>query len=313
MDDLERFWDDMFSEDPARIAAAWRALGAEERLAVAAQLESIVADPDRLQGQRRAAEAALSILHPPLRPGGHSSPPSRRFASEEGGEAGEGGESLLLASGSPRRRELIALLGLPFQTTSADVDETPHLAEDPAAMVIRLSQEKARSAQSIHLRLDASARRQILLAADTTVSLDGEVLGKPRDPDEARTMLTRLRGRSHQVFTAVTLVNPATSQTVTDLASTDVPMRDFSNADMDAYVATGDPFDKAGSYAIQHNGFNPVANLRGCYANVVGLPLCHVTRSLRALGVEPPADVPAACQAHLKYECPVFQAILAGK
>ena len=90
-------------------------------------------------------------------------------------------------------------------------------------------------------------------------------------------------------------------------------MRDYGDAEMEAYIATGDPFDKAGGYAIQHGGFNPVAALRGCYANVVGLPLCHVTRSLRQLGVEPPADVPTACQKHLEYECPVYTAILGGQ
>jgi MAF protein len=138
-------------------------------------------------------------------------------------------------------------------------------------------------------------------------------LGKPIDAAEARSMLERLRGRSHQVFTAITLIDLETGERITDLASTDVPMRDYSDAELETYIASGDPFDKAGGYAIQHSGFNPVADMRGCYANVVGLPLCHLTRSLRALGIEPPADVAAACQAHLKYDCPVFQLIQAGR
>jgi predicted house-cleaning NTP pyrophosphatase (Maf/HAM1 superfamily) len=125
-------------------------------------------------------------------------------------------------------------------------------------------------------------------------------------------MLARLRGRSHQAFTAITLIDAATGRQITDLATTDVPMRDYTDDELEAYIASGDPFDKAGAYAIQHAGFKPVANLGGCYANVAGLPLCHVTRSLRVLGVEPPADVPSACQAHLRYECPVFQTILTG-
>jgi len=223
---------------------------------------------------------------------------------------------------------LIALLGLPVSTTPAAIDEVALPHEEPAALVTRLSREKADVARSnlqpptsnlqrptSNVHPPTASRPLILISADTTVSLDGDILGKPADAAEARSMLTRLRGRSHQVLTAVTLVAPNTGppvadQWITDLASTDVPMRDFSDAEMEAYVATGDPFDKAGSYAIQHAGFNPVSNLSGCYANVVGLPLCHVTRSLRALGVEPPLDVPAACQKHLRYECPVFQQIL---
>jgi len=311
MDDLERFWWNIFSEDPALIDEAWSSLDAAEREAVAGHLRSIAADPNRHPDQRRAARLALSVPRP--LPGFATPPPLlSELLDRRGGGAGGGGE-VLLASGSPRRRELIALLGLPFNTILAHVDETPHLDEDPAEMVIRLSCAKAQSARSTTRPPDHPTTRLILLSADTTVSLDGEVLGKPRDAAEVRSMLTRLRGRSHQVFTAITLIDTTTGHPITDLATTDVPMRDYSDAEIDAYIASGDPFDKAGGYAIQHGGFNPVAKMSGCYANVVGLPLCHLTRSLRALGVEPPADVPLACQAHLKYECPVFQSILAGK
>jgi MAF protein len=280
MNNLEQFWSHIFSEDRTSIAEAWSSIGATERTAVTAHLKGIISDPDRLPDQRRAAAVALSVVAPPR---------------------------IVLASGSPRRRELVALLGLPFEVIPADVDESLLPGEDPAAMVVRLSQAKAQAAQPT---IQPSNHPTILLSADTTVSLDGEILAKPADAVEARSMLTRLRGRSHQVFTAITLVNLITGRLVTDLASTEVPMRDYSDEEMEAYIASGDPFDKAGGYAIQHDGFNPVSGLRGCYASVVGLPLCHVTRSLRALGVDPPADVPAACQAHLNYECPVFQAIL---
>lgn len=298
MIDLERFWDDIFSEDAALIAAAWASLDESERESVTAHLRAVSADPDRHLDQRRAANVALSVILP-----------VPQHVNYE----------ILLASGSPRRRELIALLGLPFSITSANVDEMPHPGEDPATLAVRLSREKARAALSNVQPHSASlwepwpptSNFQILLTADTTVSLDGESLGKPADAAEARSMLTRLRDRSHQVFTAITLVDVATGRQITDLGRTDVPLRDFSDADMEAYVATGDPFDKAGSYAIQHNGFNPVVQLNGCYANVVGLPLCHVVRSLRKLGVGPPADVPSACQVHLNYECPVYQTILA--
>lgn len=293
MDDLERFWGDIFSEDPVRIREAWAALDESERDAAVAHLRSIQSDPDRHPDQRRAASAAASVVAEQL------APRTARFALR-----------IVLASGSPRRRELVGLLGLPFDTTSADVDETPHPGEHPAAMVTRLSQEKARS---VRAAIQPSNHPTILVSADTTVSLDGHALGKPANSAEARSMLARLRGRSHRVLTAITLIDTASGEHVTDLAATDVPMRDYTDDEIDAYIATGDSFDKAGGYAIQHDGFNPVSNLRGCYANVVGLPLCHLTRSLRALGIEPPADVPSACQARLKYECPVFEAILAGR
>lgn len=289
MDDLERFWSNIFSEDAARIGEAWATLSAGEREAIAGHLRSIVTDSDRPPEQRHAASVALSVA------------------------SGKSAPTILLASGSPRRRELIALLGLPFGTTPADVDETPHSGEEPAAMVVRLSLTKAESARATTRPSDYPTTRPILLAADTTVSLDGEILAKPTTAVEARSMLTRLRGRSHQVYTAITLINLETGEQITDLATTEVPMRDYSDAEMEAYIASGDSLDKAGGYAIQHSGFNPVAKMSGCYANVVGLPLCHVTRSLRALGVEPPVDVPSACQEHLDYECPVFQAILARR
>ena len=150
----------------------------------------------------------------------------------------------------------------------------------------------------------------IIVASDTIVSLDGEPLGKPRDAEEARSMLKRLRHRAHQVYTAVTLIDTRTNQTITDLAATDVPMRNYTDAEIEAYIASGDPFDKAGAYAIQHTGFHPVDQLTGCFANVMGLPLCHLVRSLRRLGVEPQNDVPALCQSHIHYDCPVFETIL---
>jgi MAF protein len=218
--------------------------------------------------------------------------------------------TILLASASPRRRELIRLLGLPIETASADIDETPLDGEHAADMAIRLSHEKA----SVAARLCRipNSEFHIIVASDTVVSLDGQPLGKPRDADDARSMLMRLRHRMHQVYTAITLIDTRTHASITDLACSDVPMRDYGDAEIEAYIASGDPFDKAGAYAIQHAGFHPVDRLRACFANVMGLPLCHVVRSLRQLGIEPITNVPAACQAHIKYQCPVFDAILAG-
>ena len=217
----------------------------------------------------------------------------------------------LLASGSPRRHELFALFGWPFDVTSADVDESPHDGEVPAQMVMRLSRAKA-ARVSLAPSVPTDVRKVVIIAADTTVSLDGAPLGKPRDNADAGRMLRALRGRTHQVHTAITLMDASrhTGQTISDLATTDVPMRDYGDDEIAAYIASGDPLDKAGAYAIQHDGFHPVAELRGCFANVMGLPLCHLARGLRAMNIEPEAGVPAVCQAHLRYECPVFSMIL---
>jgi septum formation protein len=201
----------------------------------------------------------------------------------------------------------LSLVGLPFELTQVDIDETPYPGEPAAVYSARLSQEKARAA------LKSIADRALILAADTTV-VDGEtILGKPASAAEARTMLQQLRGHVHHVYTALTLIDTATGRSVTEVAVTNVPMRSYTDDEIDAYIASGDPFDKAGSYAIQNASFRPVVPLRGCYANVMGLPLCHLLRALRAFGVVPEADVPLLCQHRIHYECDVTEDILAGK
>jgi MAF protein len=209
---------------------------------------------------------------------------------------------LVLASGSPRRRELLALLGLPFKVTAANVDEQRWADEAPGALVLRLARAKACAG--------APVDEAIIIAADTIVALDDNVLGKPADANEAGRMLRALRGRVHQVYTGVAVVNQASRLTIDTMAVTDVPMRCFSNAELEAYVASGDPLDKAGAYAIQHAGFHPVENLQGCFANVMGLPICHLARALRKMAVAVSVNVPQVCQAYLAYQCPVYQDIL---
>jgi predicted house-cleaning NTP pyrophosphatase (Maf/HAM1 superfamily) len=129
---------------------------------------------------------------------------------------------------------------------------------------------------------------------------------------EAFAMLTRLRGRTHQVYTGVALLRLSDGLLLKELSVTDVPMRAYSDEEIDAYVQTGDPLDKAGAYAIQHPRFHPVADMSGCYASVMGLPMCHVVRMLRKLDIPPHADVPVKCQTLLEYHCPVSRAILSG-
>ncbi|MBL8162508.1 MAG: septum formation protein Maf [Anaerolineae bacterium] len=196
--------------------------------------------------------------------------------------------TFILASSSPRRRELLASLGITFTIIKPDIDETQQPGEAPLDYVARLSQQKA---AHVATRLHSDAA---ILAADTVVILGadtlgiagtGDILGKPTDADDARAMLRRLRGRVHQVCTAVTLhpLNP-TAAPRTRITRTDVTMRGYSDAEIDAYIATGDPFDKAGSYAIQHSIFRPVARIDGCYTNVVGLPLCTLKTLLAESG-----------------------------
>jgi MAF protein len=209
---------------------------------------------------------------------------------------------LLLASQSPRRHELLALLELSFEVTVADVAEAPQVDEPPAAVVARLSQDKARAA--------VAHPTATTVACDTIVALDGDILGKPQDEAEATAMLRRLRALPHTVYSAITLLDAANDREQTETAMTQVAMRAYTDAEIVAYVASGDPLDKAGSYAIQHAGFHPVADLRGCYANVMGLPLCHLTRCLRTWGIEPLANVPAACQTLTSHRCEVHTTIL---
>ncbi len=214
---------------------------------------------------------------------------------------------IVLASNSPRRRELLALLQWNFTVSVADIDESIEtFGESPAEYVLRLAETKARTIAS---RMEAG---QIVLAADTTVVNGLDILGKPGSDAEALAMLTQLRGRIHQVYTGIALLRTSDGFLLTDLCVTDVPMRNYSDEEIRAYIATRDPFDKAGAYAIQHAEFHPVENLTGCFASVMGLPLCHVTRLLRKMDVNPNADVPANCQKYLEYECPVYESILSG-
>lgn len=215
--------------------------------------------------------------------------------------------TFILASSSPRRRELLGSLGIPFTIIKPDIDETQHSGEPPLEYVARLSREKAQAVANMdgvvgtRHAVSAESDANLILAADTVVILGadtlgvdehGEILGKPIDADDARDMLRRLRGRTHQVCTAMTLL--ATNlPPIIRITTTHVTMRDYTDAEIDAYIATGDPFDKAGSYAIQHPVFRPVAKIDGCYTNVVGLPLCTLKNMLAEIGwpgIQPVTD-----------------------
>ena len=222
------------------------------------------------------------------------------------------GHQLYLASNSPRRKELLSLTGLEFVLLPARVDETPFPAEDGVKYVKRIANSKARAAAGL---ADTDG---VIIAADTAVvdrnrSEKTEILGKPANQKDAVGMLQNLRAHVHQVFTAISILPNQSGTILSDLCTTDVPMRNYSDEEIVAYVASGDPMDKAGAYAIQNTGFHPVEKMQGCFANVMGLPLCHLARNLSRLKITPPKNVPHACQDALQYDCPVYHMILQSK
>lgn len=214
---------------------------------------------------------------------------------------------IVLASNSPRRREMLAWMEVPFTTTAADVDETPLAGETPEVYVTRLAREKARACER------QAPFNAVILAADTTVADGSQIIGKPLDAEDAARMLRQLRSRHHMVHTAVVVGLPSRGLTELELCSTRVKMRAYTEEELTIYIQSGDPLDKAGAYAIQHEGFDPVEKLSGCYASVMGLPLCHIERALRRLGFGVRKRVPYRCQRELAYTCPVFKSILAGE
>lgn len=186
---------------------------------------------------------------------------------------------LFLASASPRRRELLAQIAVPCVTQIASIDENPLPAEPAAAYVERLAREKARAGLlALGGRKDA-----VVLGADTAVVLDGRILGKPADFAESRAMLQALSGRSHQVMTAVALVGG--DREAARVVSSEVSFRPISEAEIEAYWASGEPCDKAGSYGIQGLAAVFVNRLQGSYSAVVGLPLCETAELLGEFGI----------------------------
>ena len=205
---------------------------------------------------------------------------------------------IILASGSQRRREIIGALDAVVEIVPPGVDERPagpgEQAEDYVASI---AADKAR-AVTANGHFGA-----LVIGADTSVVLEEEVLGKPEDEAEAWAMLTALRGRSHRVVTGVTVARDGVA--ASSVTGSDVEMREYSDAEMEVYIESGEPFDKAGGYAIQDVGFAPVSRFSGCYLNVVGFPLCEVMRLMSEVGVnvrlKPEWRAPERCPS----DCPV--------
>ena len=188
---------------------------------------------------------------------------------------------LVLASASPRRSELLTQIGLQFRIHPAHINEDPLPGEDPSAYVARLAREKA---EAVYRELTAqqnSAPTLMVLGADTTVTLDNHILGKPNDHADAARMLNLLSGRTHQVLTGVALVSACATQLATE--TTSVTFSLLTPAEIAAYVASGEPLDKAGAYAIQGLAARWIPRIEGCYFNVVGLQLALVCSMLEKI------------------------------
>ena len=189
---------------------------------------------------------------------------------------------LVLASASPRRRELLTQAGFSFIVHPAHVPEDPLPGENPIAYVTRLAREKA-EAVFAELSSKGSDPPQVVLGADTTVTLDNQILAKPVDPADAARMLGQLSGRTHHVITGVAVVTADSSQVAAEVTA--VRFLSLSDQEIQDYVATGEPMDKAGAYAIQGRAARWIPRIEGCYFNVVGLPLALVTALLEPLQI----------------------------
>lgn len=186
--------------------------------------------------------------------------------------------SIILASNSPRRRELLRQIGVPFSVAPADVDEDIMPGEAAETYATRVARDKARiAAARIHVG--------IVIAADTIVVLDNEILGKPADSTDAARMLEKLSGRVHRVITAIVIKDAGTGRELEKSAETRVWFRNLSPVEIASYVESGEPLDKAGAYGIQERGALLVDRIEGCYYNVVGLPLSILVELLQEIGL----------------------------
>ena len=216
----------------------------------------------------------------------------------------------ILASKSPRRKILLRNLTDPFIVVNSDVDEREIPGEKPDEFVMRLAKEKAlKGGAGV---LTNSLENAFVLGADTIVVDGTEILGKPLDEVDAARILEQLRGKTHEVLSGIALYNLSSGEIQTRLVCTEVEMREYTEDEIREYIASGDPLDKAGAYGIQNRDFNPAPKFFGCYANVMGLPLCHLAVLMKEMGIETDQRVAERCQDSINYQCPVYADILAG-
>lgn len=212
---------------------------------------------------------------------------------------------VILASKSPRRQKLLRNLIDHFFIINSGVEEFVIPDEKPEEFVLRLAKDKAiRASEKMNLNAD----QEILVIGTDTIVVDGsEILGKPVDEIGARRILEQLKGKEHQVLSGIVIYQLPGGQISSRLISSAVMMREYSTAEIDEYIASRDPFDKAGAYAIQSLSFKPAPDFQGCYANVMGLPVCDLYVLMKGAGHEVNESVAENCQASIHYRCPVFK------
>jgi septum formation protein len=184
---------------------------------------------------------------------------------------------IILASASPRRMELLSSAGIHFDTVPGELDETCLSGEKPTEHVLRLARGKA-------LEVAGKSLGRFFIGADTIVLCDGEIMGKPKDPADAERMLWKLSGNVHEVITGFAIYDRERNSSMDGTVSTRVYFKPLNKDEIDAYIETGCPFDKAGAYAIQGGAAYMISKIEGSYTNVVGLPLCEVVEALREMG-----------------------------
>lgn len=201
------------------------------------------------------------------------------------------GPALVLASGSPRRHDLLIGAGVDVQIMPVEIDETPRPNEPPDKLAVRLAEEKAREAGR------TAPGQALVIGADTIVVHRGKILGKPVDPEQAAEMLMDLKANQHEVMTGLALLDEKRGRIVAEVMTSRVRMRDYTREEVAGYIASGSPLDKAGAYGIQDEGFQPVVRelFEDCFTNVMGLPLCRLQKLFQDLELESPADFVGAC------------------
>lgn len=202
---------------------------------------------------------------------------------------------------------MISWLGWSFRSVPSHIDESIAVNEMAVDYVQRIALEKSQ------VLVKGAQAGDVIIAADTIVVLDGKVLGKPVDSQNASEMLKSLRKREHQVITAISIRQEGSRTLIRDICRSDVQMRDYSDREIESYILSGDPLDKAGSYAIQSPEFDPVVDFKGCYASVMGMPLCHLERTLRKVPDYQDCEMSRICQKNLKYECPITRRVMSGE
>jgi len=228
---------------------------------------------------------------------------SDQFRDESSDEAPTNPDpaAITLASASPRRRELMDIMGLEFAVSPADIPEELVSGESPVDMVRRLSAEKA---QAIAAKLDSG----LVIGADSMVVFEGQAVGKPVDDDDARRMLRQLSGTTHRVSTGITVVDARSGRSLSDAMTSQITLRHLSEQEIEASIASGVPRDKAGAYAVQDTELRPASNWEGCYNNIVGLPVCRLLELLLELGYQLPDGWTMPAQIACDDDCPTIAA-----